>query len=47
MLPLVDQFLPAHNLASLEQLARVLAQSPPRRPPPRPPGLADITTLWN
>ncbi|HEV8691200.1 MAG TPA: VWA domain-containing protein [Ideonella sp.] len=33
MLPLVDLFLPAHNLASLEQLARVLAQSPPRRAP--------------
>jgi uncharacterized protein with von Willebrand factor type A (vWA) domain len=26
MLPHVDEFLPAHNLASLEQLARVLAQ---------------------
>jgi uncharacterized protein with von Willebrand factor type A (vWA) domain len=29
MLPHVDEFLPAHNLASLEQLARVLAQHDP------------------
>jgi uncharacterized protein with von Willebrand factor type A (vWA) domain len=28
MLPQVDAFLPAHNLASLEQLARLLAAPP-------------------
>lgn len=32
--PLVDQFLPAHNLASLEQLATLLAHAGPRRAPP-------------
>lgn len=31
MLPHVDRFLPAHNLASLEQLAQVLAGGPPPR----------------
>lgn len=30
-LPLVDDFLPAHNLASLESLAKHLEQLPPRR----------------
>ncbi|MGE5116694.1 MAG: VWA domain-containing protein, partial [Betaproteobacteria bacterium] len=29
MLPQVDDFLPAHNLESLEQLARVLARPEP------------------
>jgi uncharacterized protein with von Willebrand factor type A (vWA) domain len=32
MLPWVDQFLPVHNLASLEQLARVLAATQRPRP---------------
>jgi uncharacterized protein with von Willebrand factor type A (vWA) domain len=32
MLPHVDAFLPAHNLASLADLARVLAQRPLRGP---------------
>ena len=45
MLPLVDQFLPAHNLASLEQLARVLADNPARRPPPQPRSRT-LTTPW-
>jgi uncharacterized protein len=30
MLPHVDRFLPVHNLASLEQLAQLLAQAPDR-----------------
>jgi len=37
MRPHVDLFLSAHNLASLEQLARVLAQAGTRRAPPPAP----------
>jgi uncharacterized protein with von Willebrand factor type A (vWA) domain len=45
MLPHVDAFLPAHNLDSLAQLARLLAQGPPARLHPLPPTHSD--TPWN
>lgn len=45
--PHVDLFLPAHNLASLEALAGVLAQAGARRSPP-PPSVSNIDkTAWN
>jgi uncharacterized protein with von Willebrand factor type A (vWA) domain len=34
MLPQVDDFLPVHNLKSLEQLVRALAEPAARRTPP-------------
>jgi uncharacterized protein with von Willebrand factor type A (vWA) domain len=49
MLPWVDRFLPAHNLASLENLAEVLAGcgDRPARPVNLRPPLKDPPTPWN